>query len=191
MSDHDRLKWNDKYRNTPSLLERRPPSELLKRFKEKAPGHTAIDLACGTGRNARYLIQEGFEVDAVDISTVALEKLAQETQGLPIRCIEEDLESFTPEKERYDLLVMTNFLDRDLIVRCAEGMKSGALFLIETYMAHPENEKKNSHPDFLLAPEELKAFFDEGFNLLAYEELWNEPYEIYRMRKEAIVVQKR
>ncbi len=191
MSDRDRQKWNDKYQNTPSLLEVRPPSELLKRFKKNAPGHSAIDLASGTGRNARYLAQEGFEVDAVDISAVALERLAKETEGFPIRCLERDLDHFTPEKERYDLLVMTNFLDRDLIARCAKSMKSGALFLIETYMDHPQNEKQNSHPDFLLAPQELKHFFNQDFTLLAYKEFWNEPYEIYRMRKEAIVIQKR
>ena len=190
MSTADREKWERKYREKPKLLQPRPPSVLLERYYRHAQGRKALDLACGNGRNALFLAQNGFEVDALDISTTALEHLEKQSKGLMINCIQADLDHYTPPQGLYDLLIMTNYLDRELIKRSTEKMKPGAFFFIETYMIHPENEKKDSNPDFLLAPGELNSFFEEVFEKLAYEEFWNEPHELYRMRKQGIVVQK-
>jgi len=192
MSQADKEKWDRKYRQKPALLQDRPASKLLQRYAKEASGSVAIDLACGNGRNTLFLAKEGFHVDAVDISEVALSNLKEKVDGLNVQLIACDLDDFTPEAGRYDLAVMTNYLDRALILRTAEVLKPGALFIIETYMAHPENEKKDSNPDFLLAKEELLAMFDKGaYEVLAYEEFLNEPHELYRMYKEAIVVKKR
>ncbi len=190
MSDQDRLKWNRKYKEKPALLEIRPPSTMIQRFHTHTRGKKALDLACGTGRHSLFLAEHGFHVDAVDISEHALETLKAHKKAFDIHCIETDLDAFLPEKDKYDLAVMTNYLDRALIERTAQALKGGALFIIETYMIHPENEKENANPDFLLQPEELKHLFADTFTLLAYEEFWNEPHELYRMRKQAIAVEK-
>jgi SAM-dependent methyltransferase len=191
MAAADREKWNRKYREKPALLEPRPPSPMLVRHLSAAAGKCAIDLACGSGRHTRYLLDEGFCVDAVDISAVVLERLGEQTEGKPVTLIETDLDTFAPQKERYDLAIMTNYLDRDLIRRTAVSLKKGALFFIETYMAHPENEKQDSNPTFLLQPGELHTLFDERFEILEYAEYPNETYEIYRMMKQGIVVRKK
>lgn len=39
---------------------------------EARPGGRALDLGCGPGRNAVWLAQQGYQVDAVDISPAAL-----------------------------------------------------------------------------------------------------------------------
>jgi SAM-dependent methyltransferase len=191
MSDKDRTKWNKKYHENPSLLEMRPPSPLVERFYHTAPGKQAIDLACGGGRHTLFLAEHGFHVDAVDISAVALAELGKKCAGCTITLREEDLETYQPQDAHYDLAVMANYLDRELIRRTAKALKSGALFIVETYMAHPENEKKDSNPDFLLEADELKRLFADGFEIVAYEEFWNESYELYRMRKQGIVAKKR
>ncbi len=191
MAEKDRLKWDKKYREKPTLLETRPPSPLLVKHLTSCKGHCAIDLACGSGRHTLYLRQEGFCVDAVDISSVALETLASKTNGKEVRLLKEDLDTFTPKMHRYNLAVMSNYLDRALIRRTAATLKLDALFFIETYMDHPENEKKDANPDFLLAPNELPDFFDSSFEILEYGEYPNESYELYRMYKQGIVVKKR
>lgn len=190
MAEKDRLKWDKKYRQKPTLLETRPPSPLLVKHLSAVNGYCAIDLACGSGRHTLYLHEKGFCVDAVDISSVALETLASKTKGKEIRLLTEDLDTFTPQMHRYDLAVMSNYLDRALICRTAAVLKPGALFFIETYMDHPENEKKDANPDFLLAPNELPGFFDSSFEILEYGEYPNEDYELYRMYKQGIVVKK-
>jgi SAM-dependent methyltransferase len=191
MSEKDRIKWNRKYHENPALLEERPPSPLLEHALSEAKGTKAIDLACGSGRHTLFLAKHGFDVDAVDISSVALSALEKRIGTLSVTLIEEDLEHYTPQNERYDLAIMSNYLDRELIMRTATALKKDALFIVETYMKHPENEKKDSNPDFLLAPGELKELFANGFEILTYEAFWNEPYELYRMRKQGIVARKR
>jgi SAM-dependent methyltransferase len=174
----------------PDLLAPRAPSALVERFYRAAEGNRALDLACGGGRHTIFLSEKGFRVDAVDISDVALAKLAVKVDTAKVRLIESDLDRFSPGAGRYDLIVMTNFLDRALIRKAADAVKRGGVIIIETYMFDPANEKKDSNPDFLLEKEELKTFFDKEWEVLAYEEFWNEAYEKYRMRKQGIAVRK-
>jgi hypothetical protein len=42
-----------------------------------------------------------------------------------------------------------------------------------------------------LKEEELLGFFDATFTILEYREFWNEPHELYKMRKQGIAVQKK
>jgi len=191
MSEFDREKWNRKYKEKPALLEARPPSPMVAEYAGKAKGRDAIDLACGNGRNTLFLAANGFHVDAVDISAVALKNLQKRIDTLDITLIESDLDLFIPHANQYDLAVMTNYLDRDLIERMAKALKQGGVFIVETYMMHPENEKKDSNHGFLLAKEELLTFFDDGFDILEYREFWNEPHELYKMRKQGIAVEKK
>jgi len=195
MSKIDQEKWDRKYLEHPRLREPRPPMPWVEELIPAVEEARALDLACGTGRNALALAQKGWRVEAVDISPVALQILteaARET-GLSDRIDTEliDLERFTPPPCTYDLILMTNYLDRELIRRTIPALRSGGLYLVETYMEHPDNEKKDANPDYLLRPGELIEIFRDGFDLLRYEEFWNEGYETHRMRKQAISVRKR
>jgi 2-polyprenyl-3-methyl-5-hydroxy-6-metoxy-1,4-benzoquinol methylase len=184
MSIEDKCKWDEKYAAKPQLLQLRPPSPTLVCFAQKAPGKYALDLACGAGRNALFLANEGFCVDAVDIAEAPLKKLDALEEGGRITTYCADLDDFEPPR-RYDLIVMANFLDRKLIERMKSYLNEGGLFIVETYMAHPDNEKKDSDASYLLRDEELKKLFD-NFDIMCYNTFWNEPYEMYRMRKQAI-----
>jgi SAM-dependent methyltransferase len=190
MADRDRTKWDGKYREQRELLERREPARFVRGHYREAPGRRAIDLACGGGRNALFLARHGFDVDAVDISAVAIGALREKSAGLPVRPIRADLDTFLPPAGAYDLALMVNFLDRGLLRRMAEALGPGGVIIVETYMKHPENEKAGN-PDFLLDPGELRNFFGGGFEILAYEEFWNGEEERYRMRKQGIAVRKR
>lgn len=192
MAEKDRLKWNRKYREKPKLLQPRPAAPMVEKWFSHAEGDYALDLACGSGKNSLFLAKEGFRIDAVDISEVALSHLEKVSSSNHIRVIQTDLDTFTPVANRYDLIVMTNYLDRALIVRTIQALKAGGLFIVETYMEDERNEKKGSNPEFLLKKEELLTLFDTAaFTLLEYREFWNEPHELYRMRKEAICARKR
>lgn len=189
MSIEDKIKWDKKYANTPKLLEKRNPSQRLVDFLQHTDGTKALDIACGSGRNTLYLAQNGFNVDALDISEVALEILQTE-QNKNINPTLVDLEGYVPAQNSYDLIIMTNYLDREIIPRLKDALKKNGVLIIETYMDHPDNEKMNSNPDFLLKDEELKTFFDENYKVLEYSVFDNESHELYRMKKQSIVVQK-
>ena len=193
MAQKDQLKWDRKYMESETLAGRREPSPLLKAFVSEAAGRRVLDIACGTGRNTLYLAQKGFEVDALDISAVALQILTEHMESVTdLRQIHTqlvDLDSYTPPQNSYDLIIQTNFLDRRLIPLLASALTRGGLLIIETYMLDPENEKKGSNESYLLRPGELPTYFDEDYEILHYDEFWNQG-ENYRMRKQGIVVKR-
>lgn len=190
MSHSDKEKWDKKYTEMQGLLERRLPSELLSAFFENAPGRRALDLACGSGRHTLFLAENGFDVDAVDLSTVALEALRSAANTDRVSVIEADLDTYVPAPGAYDLIVITNFLDRALMKRAEAALKPGGVMIVETYMADARNERADANPDFLLADRELLTIFGTGFTVLDYREGWNSPQEKYRMRTQGIAVRK-
>jgi len=190
MSEKDKIKWNNKYNQTPKLLEQRPQSEKLNSVLKYTNGKKALDVACGSGRNSIFLAKEGFEVTAIDISEVALKALNEQNHK-NINTKQVDLEEFSFEENSYDLIIMTNFLDRKIIPKLKTALKQNGVLFIETYMFHDENEKPPSNPNFLLKQGELKTFFDDMFEVLEYDEFFNENYELYKMRKQVILVKRR
>ena len=72
MSQADKEKWDKKYKNNPIQDN---PIKLITDFAKLATGTKALDVACGMGRHSKYLASQGFEVDALDISSVAIESL--------------------------------------------------------------------------------------------------------------------
>ena len=194
MSIEDKEKWDKKYVAKPQLLMPREPSAVLKKYASRCEVQKALDLACGAGRHTTYLAKVGYKVDAVDIAEIALQTLQKEASALNIlENVEirlEDLDTFTPREEIYGLIIMMNYLDRDLITRTKAALRVGGCYIVETYMVDAGNEKENSEQNNLLKPQELKAIFSDGFEIIHYDEFENEKNEIYRMKKAVIVVKK-
>jgi len=72
-----------------------------------APGR-ALDLAAGEGRNALWLAERGWEVTAVDFSSVGLDKALRAAEARDVRLETEvaDLTSYVPTSEGYDLVLI-------------------------------------------------------------------------------------
>jgi SAM-dependent methyltransferase len=188
VSNKDKEKWDKKFSSLPELLSPRPPSKMVEKFYSKSPNKEALDVACGGGRHTLFLSQHGYFVDGIDISSVALKELEKKVDKEKVTLIEADLDSFTLTKE-YGFIVMSNFLDRDLIKKLQNFLVKDGIFVVETYMDDEENQKRDYNSDFLLRKGELLKMF-EGFEVLEYIEFWNESYEKFRMKKQAIVVKK-
>ncbi len=74
----DKIDWEAFYtegNRKPPFLTDKPDENLVGYFEQGylKPGR-AIDLGCGTGRNAVYLAKAGCRVDAVDLSETAVRK---------------------------------------------------------------------------------------------------------------------
>ena len=189
MSQFDKTKWNKKYNENSSLLEKRDHSKLLEKAIKGVNKEKALDLACGSGRNSIYLASLGFNVLALDISDVAIDNLKKrDIQNIQAQVA--DLDNFSFENSSFNLITMTNFLDRELINRVKNSLKENGVFFIETYMEDKGNEKESSNPNYLLKKDELKSIFKDGFKILDYQEFFNESYEIFRMKKQAIIARK-
>lgn len=82
--------WNEKYAGS-ELVWGAPANAVVMEFATSLPAGRALDLACGEGRNALWLATRGWQVTALDFSSVALEKGARAAEPLP-RSVRERLE---------------------------------------------------------------------------------------------------
>lgn len=179
MSQADRDKWNARYL-AGAYEGRTHPSALLEhwasRLQGTRPAPRAIDLACGRGRNALFLARRGWQVDAVDISTVALARLraAAEAEGLPVNCVERDLEPASSAldgfAERcYDLALSMRYTDIPLVEALPRVLAPGGHLIAEMHLNTEKPVAGPRSPRFRVAPGELRKA-GSALELLHYHE---------------------
>lgn len=194
MSLKDKEKWDAKYLKKSQLLRPRKPSKNLEDYVVHCDGTRALDLACGSGRNSIFLAERGFDVEALDIAEVAIKALEDEAEVKnllsKINACKVDLDRYEIQKDKYDLIVMANFLDRKILEFAKNALKKDGILFVETYMLSDENEKTESNLDNLLKSQELKNMLDDSWHTIYYDEFENEDYEIYKMKKQVIVAKK-
>lgn len=143
--------WNERHR------EREPrddPSPLLVDATRNVSPGRALDLACGTGRNALWLARNGWHVVAIDGSTEAIRILRERAKGIPIDARVADLEHepLVIDDESFDAIVIIHFLHRPLFDEVRRTLKPGGLFVAET-------RTRGINPAYCVAPGELARTF--------------------------------
>jgi SAM-dependent methyltransferase len=125
MSNLDR-NWDERYlRGDTPWDSGRPEAELIRILKDGSlPRGRALELGCGTGTNAIYLAQSGFDVTAVDCAAPALDKAREKAAaaGVSVAWIQADVLHFTPPSGPYDFL-----FDRGCYHCCREVDLAGYL----------------------------------------------------------------
>jgi tellurite methyltransferase len=174
VSRAERDKWDDRYRSG-SYEGRTHPSALLAEWMPKLPRGRALDVACGAGRNALYLAAAGFDVHAVDISSVALERARRsaDERALTIRWLgidlDDDPDSELPN-ERYGTIVWVRYVNRRLMPALLRRLRPGGYLLCEQHLATTADVVGPKNPVFRLESGELQAstvaldvvFYKEG-----------------------------
>ena len=125
----DAIRWDQ--RHAQGFMPQEPSTILLRTYIAKNRV-SALDIACGNGRNAKLLAHLGFSVLGVDISKVAIDSL-KGVQGVNALCV--DLDHFTIPKESYDVVLNFYFLDRRLFSQIKNGLKRGGIVVFETFCA--------------------------------------------------------
>jgi tellurite methyltransferase len=166
----DQIRWDEKYRSGGPGRER-DPNPFLKRHIRFLPVGLALDVACGEGANAVFLAQNGFLVEAVDISSVALRNARSlaRSRGVEIKTIRADLDGFQLPAGRYEVVTVFNYLNRRLIPRIKRSLKRGGRIVYETYLREQRDLGGPKDPRYLLRPNELLTLF-EGFRIRFYRE---------------------
>jgi SAM-dependent methyltransferase len=131
----------------------------------------ALDIATGKGRNAFFLAALGFDVDAIDISAVALEEARERATALTLSISwrQMDLEQLELPERCYDLIVNFNYLQRSLVPQIKKALKSGGVAIFETYLIDQRNIGHPSNPAYLLGHNELLELFRD-LRVLYYRE---------------------
>jgi SAM-dependent methyltransferase len=180
VSQADQDKWNARYREGAYATRTHPSAllaEWLPKLKLRETHPRAIDVACGTGRNAIYLARRGWQVDAVDVSEVALDDLTKTAtaENLPITCIQMDLEDIAPRPadlftaDRYDLAVMVRYTNLPLIDALKGVLKPGGYLIVEEHLITEDDVVGPRDPQFRVAPDALRNAA-AGLDIIAYRE---------------------
>ena len=131
------------------------PSAWVVRWAPLITQGTVLDLACGSGRHANFFLGRNLKVVAVDC----------EAQVIPgARFIRADLEDGSPwplPGERFEGVVVTNYLNRKIFPEILRALKPQGVLIYETFMVGNERFGKPSNPEFLLRPGELLESFRE------------------------------
>ncbi len=162
--EKDRIKWNEKYKKNEPLRDE--PSEIVRQFFHLAKPGKALDIAAGLGRNAIFLAEKGFSVDAIDISDVAIERL-KKLDNPKINPVLADLDFYQIKENSYDLIININFLNRRLFPLIKEALKPGGVLIFETFLLDENSPIKTK--DYLLRKNELIHCFID-MRIVFYQE---------------------
>ncbi len=164
MSAADRNRWDATYRQLnqgsfpepdPFLFECTPPAT--------GPGEQrALDLAGGLGQNGLWLAGQGYVVDVMDISRMALVRGRSEMVRRGLRNINFllcDLDEADLKLNKYQIVCVFRFLQRDLFPQLRACVRPGGRIIYETFNTGYRSVKPQFNPDYLLNPGELAGYF--------------------------------
>ena len=164
----ERQDWNRKHGEAGLLFGAEPNRFLVAEAAGLAPGR-ALDLACGSGRNAVWLAAQGWSVLGVDFAGVALDQaraLAAD-RGVEVAFDDADLREWAPPARAFDLVVVL-YLQLPaaelgpILGRAADAVASGGTLLVVGH--HSANIAEGSggpkDPRVLYTAEEVAASLD-------------------------------
>lgn len=176
MAKQDRVRWD-------TLFKRRQaqpyptPDALLLDYTPPATSESsvrALDLAGGLGQNGIWLAEQGYHVDVMDISRVALQRCRAEMTHRDVRAVnllQVDIDKLTLRWQgncdavtdlcpnTYDMIIVFRYLRRALFPIISAATKQGGRILYETYNRDYLQHVPDFNPDFLLEKGELPTHF--------------------------------
>jgi SAM-dependent methyltransferase len=157
--------WNARYAGSELLWTAEPNRRFASEVEGLEPGR-ALELACGEGRNAVWLAEQGWRTTGVDFSDVALSKAAQlaASRGVEVEWIAADVLEHEPERRAFDLVAVLYLqLPHDELVRAlgaaTEALAPGGTILV---LGHDTTNLTEGHggprdASVLFTPEDVVA----------------------------------
>lgn len=116
------------------------PNDFLVANATRIPSGRVLCLADGEGRNGVWLAQQGYDVTAVDLSTVGLEKARKlaASRNVSIKTIHADLAEFNIAPNEWDGIVaifchLPPPIRHRLFQQAVAGLHPNGVFLLEAY----------------------------------------------------------
>lgn len=165
--------WDERFESG-QYPQNTEPSRLLQRYVDALPPGRALDVATGTGRNAVFLADRGYRVDALDKSRSGLEI----TRDRAVECgradrlelVQGDVPTYEFPTDTYDLVTISFYRAIDRFSDIKESLTEGGVLFVEHHLrtAEPTSSGPSGDRYRFAANELLHSALD--LTVLAYEE---------------------
>jgi len=102
--------WEEIYKKRGKVQSK--VKQIVKDLLEFKKEGKVLDVGCGTGRHARFLVENGFEVYAGDVSETAV-KITSEIKEIKVSVFSKEKLPF--DNESFDVILITNVLSHSLV----------------------------------------------------------------------------
>jgi SAM-dependent methyltransferase len=165
--------WDARYGSAPAIWSGAPNPQLVAEAAQLTPT-TALDVGCGEGADAAWLAEHGWQVTALDISRVALDRAAAHARSAGPEIAERitwqqaDLTEGVTMSETYGL-VSAQFMhlpqpQRDNVYRALAALVAtdGTLLVVGHHPSDLETAAhlRPHHPELLFTADEIVALLD-------------------------------
>lgn len=129
--------WDERFRD--GDYPRDPdPSPILRAYVDAFPDGRALDIATGTGRNAVFLAEEGYRVDAIDKSREGL-RIARRNareRGVADRTnwIQADVPTYEFPVATYDVVTISFYRALDRLPDIKEALADGGVLFVQHHL---------------------------------------------------------
>ncbi|MGW4767400.1 class I SAM-dependent methyltransferase [Nocardia sp. NPDC004278] len=171
----DAQHWDEMYRSRDQIFSGSPNPVLVTEITNMPPGQ-ALDVGCGEGADALWLARRGWQVTAVDISAIALNRAATaatDTQGR-VAWARADLTTTPPPPGAFDLVSLHYFpLRRQAGHTVLHGLLSAVApsgtLLFATHARTDLTPSDDFDPDDYYQPDDIAGLLDPTWNVLINE----------------------
>jgi 2-polyprenyl-3-methyl-5-hydroxy-6-metoxy-1,4-benzoquinol methylase len=159
--------WDRRYAEKPALWGGHVNAAVEEETAGLTPGR-ALDVACGEGGDSLWLAEQGWQVDGIDVSQVALDRARAraEAQSLQERVSwqQRDVLAWRPPESTYDLVTVTFLhfppeLRRRVYAALAAAVRPGGSFLVVAH--HPSDlettVRRPPEPELFFTADDLVA----------------------------------
>ena len=200
----DAKQWDERYSGADSVWTDNPNVFVAEILGEATPG-VAVDLAAGEGRHAVWLARRGWQVTAVDVSGVGLQRAQQWADqagvGERLTTVVSDIATYVPEPNSLDLLLLAYVqvpadIRRAALQQCAGGVRVGGQIVVVAHDSSNLTEGTGGPPDpsVLYTPEDVAADLAEtpfGWDFERHEVALRLVPGAERPARDAVVVARR
>lgn len=173
MTDDDRRRWDERYRDAADPAGRpimpAVPTDFTEYVQHFPTAGRALELACGTGAGSVWLAQRGLDVVGVDVSTVAVDAATAAARRLDVvdhcRFVVADLDDGLPDTPPVDLIMCHRFRDPRLYGPMVDRLAVGGLLAVAVL-----SEVGSAPGRFRAEPGELRQAFGGRLDVLVDSE---------------------
>ncbi|HEY2642938.1 MAG TPA: methyltransferase domain-containing protein [Galbitalea sp.] len=169
--------WDERYASAEQLWSGEPNPALVEAATSRAPGR-AVDVGCGEGADAVWLAEQGWDVTALDVSAVALERAARHAQdaGVSVHWIHAGLLDAGLEAGDFDLVsvqypVLLKTADAAAEHTLMDSVALGGILVIVHHADFHVDERLPSglNPADFVGPWDVAPLLGNGWRIDVYE----------------------